>query len=91
MTAKPDITLELNVDENVVQLDLKTHSPTFYHFTDEYDMQIIDIIAEETGFSSSEIILKGLFLELQELGVIVSYESEKEIKNQIEEFCNLVV
>lgn len=84
---KPESILSLDIEENKLYLDLKINEPTFYHFTDEYDLDILDKISKETNIPVDKIIVKGLFQELQELGVIISYESEQKICEEVNGYC----
>ncbi len=82
-----DIDLDLDFVDNNIVIRLDMSSPTKFSFEDEYDIDVIAKVSEESNLPISEIILKGLFLELQELGKVISYENETYIKQQIENFC----
>jgi len=82
-----DIDLDLDFVDNNIIVRLDMSNPTKFYFEDEYDIDVISRVSEESNVSISQIILKGLFHELQELGKVISYENETYVKQQIENFC----
>lgn len=86
-----DVNLDLDFVDNNIIVRLDMANPTKFFFEDEYDVDVISKVSEESDLSISQIILKGLFLELQELGKVISYENETYIKQQIENFCEYCV
>lgn len=86
-----DISLDLDFVDNNIVIRLDMSKPSKFSFEDEYDINVITKVSEESNLSISNIILKGLFLELQELGKVISYENETYITQQIENFCDYCV
>jgi hypothetical protein len=88
LPAHHDVNLSLDFNDNCIIIQLELNSPERFSFEDEYDINVIDKVSKESGVPISQIILKGLFLELQEIGVTVSYENEQYIKQQVEMYCD---
>jgi len=81
------LNLDLQIEEDTIELKLHLGSPSNYYFEDEYDLPTLLEVSKVDELLPQDIILKGLFLELQELNVIVDYEDEMAIKRQVTRFC----
>lgn len=86
MKNENNIRLNLSIEDEVVRLEFSATWPKAIFFEDEYDLNVLKQLSEETDVEVYEIILKGLFVELQHLGITVSYEDEMMIKDKIKSF-----
>jgi hypothetical protein len=90
MSTQSNVLLDLDLEDNTIKLELTVSQPRQYNFVDEYDLDVITKVSNESKIAISDVMTKGLFLELQELGVVINYEDECEIVEQIAEFCDLL-
>lgn len=90
MNTQSNVLLDLDLEDGTIKLDLTLTYPRHYNFTDEYDLEVITKVSKESKVAIGDVMLKGLFLELQELGVVINYEDELKIIHQINDFCELL-